>query len=46
MFSWQIDFLINRLPVGNYYNGGHNILRTFDILPNFSFATSETQCDY
>ena len=27
------------------YNLGHNILRPFDVLPNFSFTTSETNCD-
>ena len=26
-----------------YYNGGSNDLRLFDILPNFSFAKSETE---
>ena len=24
----------------------HNILRIFDVLPNFAFATSETKRDY
>ena len=24
----------------------HNILRLFDLLPNFPFTTSETMCDY
>ena len=29
------------------YNQFHNILRLFDILPNFPFFTaSETMCDY
>ena len=28
------------------YNHFHNILRLFDVLPNFSFATSETMHDY
>ena len=28
------------------YNLGHDILRRFDVLPNFSFATSETNRDY
>ena len=28
------------------YNHGHNILRTFDVLPNFSLTTSETKSDY
>ena len=25
---------------------GHNILRLFDVLPNFHFTTSETKRDY
>ena len=29
-----------------YYNLGHNILRFFDVLPNFSFTTSEANRDY
>ena len=28
------------------YNLGHNIFRIFDVLPNFPFTTSETNCDY
>ena len=24
----------------------HNVLRLFDVLPNFSFPASETMCDY
>ena len=28
------------------YNQFHNILRLFDVLPNFSFTTSETMCGY
>ena len=28
------------------YNVGHNILRLFDVFPNFSFTTSETNRDY
>ena len=27
-------------------NHFHNILRLFDVLPNFPFTTSETICDY
>ena len=27
-------------------NLGHNILRLFDVLPNVSFTSSETNCDY
>ena len=29
-----------------YYNPGGNILRLFDVLPNFLFTTSETKHDY
>ena len=28
------------------YNQFHNILRLFDVLPNFSFTTSATMGDY
>ena len=28
------------------YNYGHNIWRNFDVLPTFSFPTSETKPDY
>ena len=28
------------------YNQFHNILRLFNVLPNFSFTTSETMGDY
>ena len=28
------------------YNHFHNILRLFDVLPNFPFTTSETMGDY
>ena len=36
------------LNVSSYhcYNPGHNILRLFDILPNFLFTTSEKNGDY
>ena len=27
-------------------NHGHNILRLFNVLPNFPFTTSEKKCDY
>ena len=30
----------------NTYNQFHNILRLFDVLPNFPFTTSETMGDY
>ena len=29
-----------------HYNHGHNILRIFDVLPNFPFTTGETKPDY
>ena len=32
---------------GNYAdNSGHNIMRIFDLLPNFPFFTSERKPDY
>ena len=30
----------------NDHNHFHNILRLFDVLPNFRFTTSETMGDY
>ena len=30
----------------SYYNHGQNILRIFDVLPNFLFTTSETKPNY
>ena len=35
-----------RIFVEVIYNLGHNILRFFDVLPNFAFTTSETNRDY
>ena len=35
----SIDFI---WALCSYYNPGHNILRHFDVLPNFSFTTNET----
>ena len=32
--------------LNNTYNQFHNILRLFNVLPNFPFTTSETMCDY
>ena len=29
-----------------YYNHGHNIVRIFDVSPNFPFTPSETKPDY
>ena len=31
---------------GENYNHGHNIMRIFDVLPNFPFTTSVTKPDY
>ena len=28
------------------YNQFHNILKLFDVLPNFFFTTNQTMCDY
>ena len=28
------------------FNQFHNILRLFDVLPNFPFTASKTMCDY
>ena len=30
----------------NIYNHGHNILRLFNVLPNFLFIPSKMKCDY
>ena len=38
-------FLILQYPFLSY-NYFHNILRLFDVLPNFPFTTSETMPDY
>ena len=34
------------MKVSLFYNLFHNILRLFDVLPNFSFTTSETMLDH
>ena len=41
LWSWSLKFFIKL-----FYNHGHDILRLFDVLPNFSFITSETKRDY
>ena len=41
-FTTPIPFSVIRL----YFNHFHNILRLFDVLPNFPFTTSETMRDY
>ena len=38
LWNWSINS-------GPSYNQFHNILRLFDVLPNFPFTTSETMCD-
>ena len=37
---------VTRIPSFLYYNHGHNIMRIYDVLPNFPFTTSETKPDY
>ena len=44
---WELDnseYLIKMSSF--YYNDGHNIMRIFDVFPNFPFTTSETKPDY
>ena len=41
---WTQIWLVNSNLLND--NLGHNILRLFNVLPNFSFTTSETNCDY
>ena len=44
LFScWKINQLLFLVVT---YNQFHNILRLFDVLPNFLFTTSETMVDY
>ena len=40
-----IKLLYNIFSVMNY-NHGHNIMRIFNVLPNFPLTTSETKPDY
>ena len=45
----KIVFEYYDIMFGGYlgsYNHFHNILRLFDVLPNFPFTTSETMADY
>ena len=30
----------------NFYYNGHNIIKMFEVLPNFPFTTSETKPAY
>ena len=41
--SEYTSVIINLITTHNQF---HNILRLFDVLPNFPFATSETMEDY
>ena len=41
----KIKIIILKLKFGTY-NYFHNILRLFDVLPNFAFTTSETMRNY
>ena len=34
------------VAVKNVYNHGHNIMKMFDVLPNFPFTTTETKPNY
>ena len=43
---WQVAFKLEYFVCQGNYNHLHNILRLFDVLPNFSFTTSETNCSY
>ena len=41
-----LDHFIKTHNQAYVYNYGHNILRIFDVLPNFPFTTSEPRPDY
>ena len=45
MFSGGIE-KDQKYEMGQVYNHFHNILRLFDVLPNFPFTTSGTMRDY
>ena len=50
-FQFTVITLNGNIPLLNnigveIYNPGLNILRLFDVLPNFLFTTSETMRDY
>ena len=44
--STKVQRIIGTLCRMSIYNRFHNILRLFDVLPNFPFAASKTMCDY
>ena len=51
-FSKYINVMKNKFLGYKMYTNhvtnipGYNVLRLFDVLPNFLFNTSETKCDY
>ena len=45
MFSGGIE-KDQKYEMGQVYNHFHNILRLFDVLPNFPFTTSEMMSNY
>ena len=45
MILLSIPLVISHVICGKNYNHFHNILRLFDVLPNFPFTTSETMHD-
>ena len=42
----NVKSALMEVKVFSTYNHFHNILRLFDVLPNFPFTTSETMGDY
>ena len=50
MTSWIAGKILPKISNASkkysIHNHFHNILRVFDILPNFPFTTSETMGDY
>ena len=45
-FFGRLEFDFNDEHKRQTYNQFHNILRLFDVLPNFPFTLSETMGDY
>ena len=46
LYNVKEDEAENKKRYAKYYSLGHNILRLFDVLPNFPFTTSEMNHDY
>ena len=42
----QYNFKASQCFTDKNYNQFHNILRLFDVLPNFAFIASESMGDY